>query len=268
MSKKWVGTGLPREELDVLYRVEGRSITDIAREVGCSKSTVWLDLRKKGIQTRPTTAGPRIYPYITLTEDQEQLILGGLLGDCGCELPAGNSNPRLYFSHSVKNWKYLYWKYRLLAPSGLVKNPPSTLWGTDQAGKEFLQLRFVTISHPVLKPYAELFYPEGKKVLPMRALTILKPLGLGVWFGDDGSLSYPYQAYLSTESFSWQENVIIQQWFAEKWGLEMHVYSKKTSGGAPFLGLSKMDQVSRLLDLLTPIPPSKNMVKGEKHGKN
>jgi len=52
---------------------------------------------------------------ITLTKEQEQLILGGILGDAGIRMGNPKShNARITFTQSIKQYEYCTWKYGIL----------------------------------------------------------------------------------------------------------------------------------------------------------
>lgn len=244
-----------KESLVNLYLNRGMPAAAIGELLGCSYATISRDMKKYNIQTRPV--GWKSHVQIELSSDQEQVILGGMLGDCGAQLLA--SNPRLFFSHTVKNSEYLYWKYRILEPSGLVGRPPKSISVKDQTGKKHPQVRFVTKCHPCLMNYWNLIYPKGRRAITSTVLALLKPLGLGVWFGDDGSIDYPYAAYLSTECFSKEENYLIKEWFEVEWHLKFEVKFKSTQSNLPFLYMSGRHRIDKLIETISPMPPSKNL---------
>ena len=257
------------------YWTEGKSLRKISEELGCSLSTVRWWFRKFNLPTRSPSealkhkaknshyhrAYPRAYPSISITEEQEQLILGSLFGDawCFCPYPQGQGNPCLVFGHTVKDWRYLMWKYRLLLPSGLVKATPYLTSSRTCEG-----IYFRTIHHPELWKFRNLFYRDGKKAITRETLDLLQLLGLAVWYMDDGSLCIReeiglYQIYFHTQGFTFGENELIREWFFNRFELRFGRKVYVNSQGNPYLGLSGKEQVKKFLQLVSPYMPANCM---------
>lgn len=128
----------------------------------------------------------------SLSEEQKQVIFGCLLGD---GYMRKKTNAHLQITHSVKQSEYVDWKYKIF--KDLVLTPPKLYKGN--AGR--IGYRFFTRSLPALTPFYNLFYQNGRKVIPVEI--ILKPLTLAVWFMDDGSKSWN-SFYLNSQKFNLQ----------------------------------------------------------------
>jgi len=63
---------------------------------------------------------------------------------------------------------------------------------------------------------------EGRKTVGMNWLDeIDHPVGLAVWYMDDGSCaSDTYSCNIATHSFSKQENELLVEWLAYEWGIK------------------------------------------------
>ena len=166
-----------------------------------------------------------------------QLILGSLLGDASLNLM--NKNPRLQFSHSKAQEEYIWWKYELLSESFDLTEPKMIMSGKE---KKYPQYRFQTPTTQRLIYYQKLFYPKGKKILTRKMLNMLEPLGLAVWYMDDGNIIiHKYtktdgtkgikgrELAINTQCYSYEEHEIIKRYFEVKWKLEVKIYKNKGS---------------------------------------
>jgi recombination protein RecA len=125
----------------------------------------------------------------SLTGTQRSVIIGSLLGDGAMRC---KENALLEINHSLEQKFYVGWKYHQLA--SLVTTPPKTRRGNGAR----IAYRFTTRSLPELTPFYKRFYSDKRKIVP-RDLA-LDPLGLAVWFMDDGCKSYR-ALYLNTQMF-------------------------------------------------------------------
>ena len=125
----------------------------------------------------------------SLTEAQEALIVGCLLGDGAMRC---KTHALLEINHSVDQRAYVEWKYRQLR--NLVATPPKV----RRSGWQRRACRFTTRSLPSLTPFYRRFYADGCKQIPEDLE--LSPLSLAVWLMDDGAKSYR-AVYFNTQKF-------------------------------------------------------------------
>ena len=144
---------------------------------------------------------------LKLTEEQKEILIGGLLGDLSLR-KIGNYS-RLVVEQ--KNKEYLFHLYEIF--KDFTRTPP----------KERLQQRletseikatwyFSTISHPEFENYYQLFYKNKIKIIPENINNLLTVRGLAYWYMDDGSNKYPGYM-LSTACFSEEEHNILKNYF-------------------------------------------------------
>ena len=143
----------------------------------------------------------------SLSEEQQSLIIGTLLGDAAMRC---KTNALLEINHSIHQKSYVDWKFQLLAD--LVGTPPRVRDGNG--GR--IAYRFTTLSVPELTPTFRLFYRDGRKHVPKVELT---PLALAVWIMDDGSRSRS-AVYLNTQQFDIDCQVLLLSLLWEQWGIE------------------------------------------------
>lgn len=140
---------------------------------------------------------------ISLTERQRSVIFGTLLGDGSLIETTSKKNLRLQIAHCEKQKAYVFWKYEEF--KAFVLSPPSyQRWNQSW--------RFRTISHPELTEIGALFYPQRKKIVPTDIIEYLDPLGLAVWFMDDGAIGSRGQGYiLNTQSFLEEDVYLLRE---------------------------------------------------------
>ena len=150
-----------------------------------------------------------------LKEDRD-LIISMIFGD-------GYLNPQGYLSirHALKNKDYVEWKYQLLKSKFNVTLP----YYVSNNGYGAYELR--TKTYRFIKLYRKVIYGTGrKKISNFKLLNKLTPLGLAIWYMDDGHLSqkkrdgkvHANTLYINTY-ISKEENQIIINYFKEKWNI-------------------------------------------------
>lgn len=200
------------------------------KSVRCTPNHDFYRKDGKKLRARDLKEGSKVLHYVEnpATEDQIQVILGGLLGD-GCISHPDRGQPGIQFCQGESQKDYLQWKYDILNPLGLskIRENPS---GFKTSSKVF---SFRVKSHPhiteVLKD--EDLYKFGKMRLTYNLLDRIEPLGLAVWYADDGSLNTHttvggetrYNIQLHTQGFTHPENELIAGWLKWKWGVEAQV---------------------------------------------
>lgn len=124
---------------------------------------------------------------LKLTPRQQEILIGLVLGDGHVEQPYSTPRARLKVEQRASVKEYVYWLYDNFQEwvRQSVRTRTKFLKST---GKLYNYCEFTTYSHEEYLPYRRLFYPNGKKVVPNNIDTLLTPLGLAIWFMDDGSI--------------------------------------------------------------------------------
>ncbi|GMX58827.1 MAG: hypothetical protein MCSN_4810 [Candidatus Microsyncoccus archaeolyticus] len=128
----------------------------------------------------------------SLTQLQESLIIGSILGDGYVRIIPGRKDAFLEINHSIKAKEYVDWKYSVL--KNICKSEPKERNTND--GR--VAYRFFTKQNCEITNLLNLFYENGKKIIPVNLE--LNPIILAVWFMDDGSKSKS-SVYLNTQQF-------------------------------------------------------------------
>jgi recombination protein RecA len=120
--------------------------------------------------------------HYALSPDQEQLILGGVLGD-GSLRQVSAHNVSFRVGHGLEQEEYLRWKHEFLAPFARPVTPTGMGIGFD------------TIPMHQLAPLHEAAYAgNGRKcAVTADVVTALDARAIGVWYADDGTYSGSYE---------------------------------------------------------------------------
>lgn len=164
---------------------------------------------------------------IALSQDAKQIIYGGLLGDASLK----QKNNKIQFLQSVKQKEYLLWKY-----SFFNKNDVSELYEYEYKNYGWKNISFNFNNYE--KKYSDFYHKLRKQIYDKNNtkritegyLKEITPLGLAVWWMDDGCLSvHKGNRYgkLCTHCFSYEEHLIIQKYFQQQWDIHIDIKIEK-----------------------------------------
>jgi len=152
------------------------------------------------------------------TERQNEIIIGGLLGDSYLHNGRKKSNVCFATQRSIKDIKYLEWQINEL--KNLCTEESNNIKIKTAIGKAD---RLVKINHkicsfntkrlPSLNIFREEWYPDGKKIVPRNFN--LTPLMVAVWFADDGFLELnkscnSYRVGFCTNGFTYDDVIYLK----------------------------------------------------------
>ena len=123
-------------------------------------------------------------PNYSISPDQEQLILGGLLGD-GALRRVSNHTVSFRVGHGAKQDAYLAWKHEFLAPFSRPIGPTGNGFGFD------------TIPMHQLAPLREAVYAgaRGKSAVTEELTARLDARAIAVWYLDGGTFGGSYDRW-------------------------------------------------------------------------
>jgi len=127
-----------------------------------------------------------------LTQEQQEIIIGSLLGDG--YLVATTRGYAFRVNHGIAQQAYVDWKYRILEE---FTNSPPRIYQSSYY--------FRTVSHPFFEKLRHEFYVEKRKQVPVQLSEWMSPLVFSVWLMDDGAKDKG-QLRLNTQCFSREEN--------------------------------------------------------------
>jgi hypothetical protein len=177
---------LTTDDLRELYLERRLTETQIAELYNTTQFTINRRRHAWGIETLGKT-GRMTASLPTLTELQEALLYGSLLGD-GNMTTTGPEAARFFEGHSLAQEGYLNWKAEILGT--YVRQIVPTKKTDKRSGKVHHGKALSTFSTTHLRPWFNKFYPapEHKRIFPADLPQRLTPFILAVWYMDDGSV--------------------------------------------------------------------------------
>src|SRR3989344_7144611 len=137
---------------------------------------------------------------LSLGKRQKEILIGLILGDGHLERLYTPTLGRLKVEHSYKQKDYVDWIYEKFRD--WVRSKPKIkekkVWN-----KIYQNYGFLTYGHRLLGEFQEKFYRKRRKIVPNDLEKDITPLGLAVWFMDDGSIKSRRHRglFLNTQNF-------------------------------------------------------------------
>ena len=162
---------------------------------------------------------------LEISQEQEQIILGSLLGDACAEL--NGKHARIKFDHSLSQSEYVRWKYQKL--NSLTTKLVNLKVFDRRFNKYYEHIRFNTKTHQVFDKYLELFYQKGFKSVPENITElVITPIALTTWYLDDGAKRSDCNALrIHTNSYSLLEQEILVQLLQASFGINSKIHKVK-----------------------------------------
>ena len=163
-----------------------------------------------------------------MDKELEGFFAGCILGDGSISKRQGRVTPYYRESHSLEQLPYLEWKRTFV---GKVVPCKTYEIFDKKMGKNFYM--FESRASKELEAIYQLSQAPVFDILNQ-----LTPLGLAVWFMDDGTIyngknknTKAYATFnitLGTYRFDYEEHVIIQKWFNDTFGFDAKIAKKRT----------------------------------------
>jgi len=172
---------------------KGYRYSEIAKELGVKPITIQTYFLNNFGKLKTTTNEAK---EVKLTKKQQEILFGGLLGDCSLNRSTKNAQGKI--EHCLDQLDYVIFKRKnLVNISGkLIKAERFD----NRTNKVYKSCRFTLLCNPALNTLYTSFYPSGKKIVPLN-LDLLTPLAIAIWYMDDGTKeTHGYRIY--TMSFS------------------------------------------------------------------
>jgi hypothetical protein len=161
---------------------------------------------------------------VKLTDLQNQMILGSLLGDMWI-YKNGHSklNPEVGVKHSIKQRDYILWKYDVLR--NIARGYPTEFPGSGY-GKGTTMLQFSSKSLQCLNSIYNATHPDGGKCVTKEWLDMINhPIAIATWFMDDGCRHNAYQFSFALGRSESNVCFLIQEFMREKWDINTVIYT-------------------------------------------
>jgi hypothetical protein len=193
-----------------------------------------------------------------LTEIQEQILNGHLLGDGFLNRETINNNARFIIAHKSTDKNYLLWTAKhfenFIYKTGLSA---SSQFDT-RTHKTYYQNRISTKADPIFTEYHNQWYPEGKKIVPIDL--ILTPQIISVWFCDDGNVRYDNirknsALKFATDGFSEKDVIFLADQLQNMYGNKI---AMKPKGDKFVITCTTASAINTILNDIYPVfPPLK-----------
>lgn len=189
-------------------------------------------IQKKNFWCNKLKSEQRIGPH---TEFIQSCIIGHMLGDGHLEFRSGST--RLTLHLGLPNREYIAWLFDIYIQNGYCTS--KELKFKKQIGKEgkvHFSTKISTFSFKSFNWLHELFYESiydentnnkitYKKKIPQNIINYLTPQTLAIWLMDDGS-KHNSGFLLHTNSFTLEENYILQDAFLKRYNIKTTLHKK------------------------------------------
>lgn len=184
---------------------------------------------------------------LPISDAQKSIIWGTLLGDGYLNHANG---PYLVITHGLKQYNYLMWLKEALSPfvsEAIYHKKSTSKLGNDDTNA------IHTFTHPFFKEVEKVIYTKNKKVVNEEWLSRIDPLALAVWYMDDGSRNKRTRTItLCTNGFSYDEHLLIQNWFLAKWELPVKIEPRRNNQFSIRINASQSDKFLNIVKDFVP----------------
>jgi hypothetical protein len=182
---------------------------------------------------------------LPFTSRQQAVLTGTLLGDSFIQHTSSHAGTcRLRFYHCIQQAEYCKWKREVFINFCNKTKPPYVSQRHNNKGS-FAALVAYTEYRKEFKPIHTMWYSKNihqkwSKRVPATIKNLLKdPLGLAVWYLDDGTYRTDCEsARLATQGFTFQENELLQQVLFYNFQIVSCIETTKRSSSKPQYGLA------------------------------
>ena len=190
---------------------KGLNYSEIARELGVSSSSIQEFASKNGYKSSYHS-----YSNKEFSEEEFQIFLGGMLGDSSMSIGNTCINARLQFAHSLEQQNYALWKYEKL--KRFCVNPRIEENLDKRTNKIYKRISIWTKRDPLFTKFYYKFYNNKVKFIDKELFRKIEPLGLAVWFMDDG-YKHSNSISIATNCFTAEDIDYMIQTLKEKYNL-------------------------------------------------
>lgn len=153
------------------------------------------------------------------------ILFGSLLGDCHAEFRSKGKGTRFSFYQESSHSSYLLWLHEMILSLNYSSpEKPQIQTRLGKKGKIRKVIRFKTWTYSSLNWVHELWYINGKKIVPKTIGNYLNPLALAIWIMDVGSKSGK-GLKLSTNSFSFSDCIFLTEVLSHNFNIKSNVES-------------------------------------------
>lgn len=187
-----------------------------------------------------------------IDKDSRNLLIAMLLGD-------GTISNNFVFklSHAIEQKEYLEWKIKQLNNHGLRNNGIKSYICTSgyNIGREVIYSQLNII--PFVKLLRRIFYKPKKIINNRQILNRLNPMGIAIWYMDDGHINIQKRKDGSVKGFaikiatcqSKENNQVIIDYFKDVWDINFYQFSE---GRNTFSIACGANQARKFMEIVKP----------------
>lgn len=213
---------------------EGKSDAEIAKELGMSYDGVYAHRIRHGY----IRENRRFGKAIPLTDFQEQVLIGTMLGDSTMERRSTNAS--LMCAHCYEKEEYT--KYKAEIFNSLCPKLYYISQHDSRTGKTYTRCTIKLPANPELNKYYDAFY-KPKKIISEEILKKFTDVSLAFLFMDDGCGSQGNYT-IATNCFPKESLMLFRQFLLDKF----NIYSSITSGNTLYIKHRSLDLFTSLVE--------------------
>jgi protein-arginine kinase activator protein McsA len=180
-------------------------------------------------------------------------VIGMILGD-GC-LPNGRKTTHLQMCHKAADKEYLMKKAEMLQylTAVNVRDGVSKL-----NGKEYPNVSLNTLSHPFYNQLHAHMYYDGRKTVDEHVMKCLTPLGLALWYLDDGTLAGEQgfrNPYICSHNFNRVENEMMCRMVHKRFGITFRTINKNVGDKSYYWMRLRRKDREKFFEIISPFIP-------------
>jgi len=185
---------------------------------------------------------------LKLSSFLKEALIGLILGDVFVSKYGRYKNARLVFDQSKdKHSDYLYYLYNLFEPFVGTEPKLTNRKPDSRTGLIYNSLIFRTFSLPCFNEYHFMFYPNGKKIIPLNIEEHLTEIGLAFWIMDDGGKNTHGDLILHTNSYTLEEVELLISVLNNKFNLFSKIYKRSINQWAILIPKKELPKVRKLV---------------------
>jgi len=238
------------------YCVNFVPLEQIEKKYGIPRGLVTFVRDYFGIKRIGANGLKRGKEEIDLSEIQKQVIYGSLLGDC---YRFGNG---VAFKQSIVHESYLTHIFEIFKQHCVCEDVRKIVSYDDRYNTKNVTVSFYTRNHSQIKSICNEFYVNDIKTINKNILDKLTALSVAYWFmddglseiiknGDDGRFYSFGGSRIYTCSFTYEENVLLKNWFMEKFDISCVIKFKNKNMTSPYL-LFYVSEANKLRNIIRP----------------
>lgn len=202
---------------DVLHHIDillnkGYTNSEIAEKLKMSKTTTRKYTYILNKDTNSSKNKRIINKYIELIKTQEEILYGSLLGDMSISKTKNLYRPSI--SHGGQ--QELYFDYKCKEFKNLLGKINKSKRFNKRTKKYYNKYSVKFLANQVYEKFYNSLYKNGIKSVTQEWLDKITPLGLAIWFMDDGSNC----GTIATNCFTKEECFLIQKLLKSKYNIE------------------------------------------------